>query len=738
MFLSVLCLLAAAALEAATPLPLAPAPGAPAASAIVIAGQPLRLDAAGRGQIPADASPVSEKLRFYRVSPASGSEQILYYPSDHALASWSLEDVRTSAGATVVIKDSEEGWENAHDHPAPLETAGDGRRVRFAIAPGTWDVAVVVPGYAPAFVLGLDVYDDDETLAVAAVKLARAGRVTARILDARTGKPPDRWEAFVSGAGADADTEETKFFAGRPISKGTPALDFASLPVGGWEVRVVAPGRSEPHVAARVPNAGALVELGDVYVTDFGKLRVVLEFPDEVPGGTFDVQVLRPGAESEDEAVLLASRKAKARRDATLDFDGIEPGEVRVEAFNVDESISQHATAVIEPDRIAQARVVFRRVTLHGTVRRGDRIVTGAQLQAKTTSGPVAMEGLVPAVSDELGMYAFELWGGSDSLTVRTRPPDQKIGYTELVAVDPDASDVLHDVELPAGEIRGVVRDASTGLAIAGADVRIATAGPEDDAKEPAYLLGASTDAEGRFRLADLEENEEVDLEVTHDGYTPVRQYSIRPRPGGSPLDVRLEPGIRLSGRVVDEWGVPLPGVTVGLDVVNGQDFARTATTGRDGLYAFTGVADGSHVLGVFGCGRTIVLRRFSVDAFVQDEGESHTENVQVPREGSPLDVRIEKSDGTEANAVVRFEINGIPLPLNDWYEAAKRCGIYDEIGWSRMILHGFPRGTITAFSPSSPVVYGTFDNDGLQSTWTIRLPDSDQRLEAEGRPSAR
>jgi hypothetical protein len=186
-----------------------------------------------------------------------------------------------------------------------------------------------------------------------------------------------------------------------------------------------------------------------------------------------------------------------------------------------------------------------------------------------------------------------------------------------------------------------------------------------------------------------------------------------------------------LIGTVVDEWGVPQSGMTVGLDVVHGQDFARTTTTATDGRFELPGVATGAHVLGVLGCGRTIVLRRFSVDASADDDAGSHTENVQVAREGIPLDVRLEYSDGSEASAVVRFEIDGIPLPLNDWYDAAKRCGVYDEIGWSRMMLHGFPRGTITAFSPSSPVVYGTFANDGMQSTWTSRLPEGDQRLDA-------
>ena len=43
----------------------------------------------------------------------------------------------------------------------------------------------------------------------------------------------------------------------------------------------------------------------------------------------------------------------------------------------------------------------------------------------------------------------------------------------------------------------------------------------------------------------------------------------------------------------------------------------------------------------------------------------------------------------------------------------------YDEIGWTHIVLHGFPQGTITALSSSSQTVYGTYQNDGSGSSWT-------------------
>src|SRR6185503_6958245 len=119
-----------------------------------------------------------------------------------------------------------EAWENARAYGAPLEKTGDGRHVRFAMSPGTWDLAIVVPGFAPAFVTELDVYDSDDAVRVAAAKLEPAARVTARVLDARSGRAPDRWTAWISRVGSHGDDEETRFFDGRPIAQEGAALDF--------------------------------------------------------------------------------------------------------------------------------------------------------------------------------------------------------------------------------------------------------------------------------------------------------------------------------------------------------------------------------------------------------------------------------------------------------------------------------------------------------------------------------
>ena len=312
-------LLIAASPDAAT-VPVAPAPGAPVASAILVAGETISLDSSGSARIPAEASPSAEGLRFYHGRVDSGDASAIFYlPESSALAEWALPGLDASAPASIVVKETEgETWENARAFAAPLEKTKDGRRVRFAMPPGTWDLALVVPGFAPAFVTELDVYDGDDTVRVAAVKPEPAARVTARVLDARSGRPPDRWTAWISRVGGHGDDEEARFFDGRPIAENGAALDFSSLPVGDWELRAEATvgggagGRRRSRSAVKATKPRERVNLGDLYLTDTGALRVAVAFPTEVPDQELTCRVARPPISGEGELGVARGEGVRA------------------------------------------------------------------------------------------------------------------------------------------------------------------------------------------------------------------------------------------------------------------------------------------------------------------------------------------------------------------------------------------------------------------------------------------
>ena len=81
------------------------------------------------------------------------------------------------------------------------------------------------------------------------------------------------------------DGQESRFFKTRPIAADRAALDFASLPVGAWELRVEIPGGGRKRQAFTALKPGGVTDLGDFVIPDSGSVRLTLEFPVELPQG---------------------------------------------------------------------------------------------------------------------------------------------------------------------------------------------------------------------------------------------------------------------------------------------------------------------------------------------------------------------------------------------------------------------------------------------------------------------
>ncbi len=141
-----------------------------------------------------------------------------------------------------------------------------------------------------------------------------------------------------------------------------------------------------------------------------------------------------------------------------------------------------------------------------------------------------------------------------------------------------------------AGSIEGTVVDSATGIGIA--DVRVyfgAESGTHYDA-----VTGPS----GKFQIAGVKDGE-YGSHFTKDGSVP--QYSVtegstleelKVRAGQDPVQVRVEmvPYARLTGRVLDPDGKPVPNANV--------NFAfQDETTDDQGRFAFTDVVPGVYVL---------------------------------------------------------------------------------------------------------------------------------------------
>jgi hypothetical protein len=719
--LLLLCLLVVRASDSSATIPIAPAPGAPAISAIRVSASEVHLDNSGHGSVARDADLSSEIVRFYETA---GGEAVFYYPAGDTLVSTTIQTTVDALVADVFAKQTSASWQTARKLQVPVEPGRTGFRLRFVLEPGDWDLALLVPGSAPAFANG--VRAGTATLEVGPLRLGAAGRVKARILDARTGKPPSGWEAYVSKIGADPKTDEARFFSQRPIAASGSSLDFGSLPVGGWDLRVESPGRSKPRKPVNISGPGVFADLGDVYVTDLGKLRLVLEFPDEIPPANFEVKLTSSAAVP---PIDLGSRTVRAAPEAAAEFGDIEPGDVDIECSSKEMHIWRLESAVVEPDRTAEVRIVVHPLHVHGTVRHGDQVVAGAKVS--WLSGRKSVGEPPPVTSDALGVYDLKAWAGEDKIGLAALSPGEETSYVEFVDVDRESTDLSHDIVLPANEIRGVVRDSATGATLEGATVVFTTAldQKEPDENATSFMIQQKTDADGRFRLANLTEGA-VDVAVSLTGYSTARFPTVRPTKDGIDLDVRLGKGARIFGVVTDETGAPLPAVMVGLDVEpQGQLFAETASTAGDGSYEFKAVEAGSHVLGLIRCTSTIVLRPFVVISPSGDDSGDQREDVQLGREGAPLTVRFVKADGTPAEKkMFRWAIDGAGLPMAAWDEVLRTCGYPEPAETDRLLLHGFPRGAISALSFYSQKSFGTFVNDGSQPEWIIRLPAAEEK----------
>lgn len=112
--------------------------------------------------------------------------------------------------------------------------------------------------------------------------------------------------------------------------------------------------------------------------------------------------------------------------------------------------------------------------------------------------------------------------------------------------------------QTPPASLHGIVRDASTGVPIADAEIRVLSAVGGGAQTE------ATSDAEGLFTLSGLATGP-ARLRVFHFflGGNIIQEVNVSGDPSAPPLEIRLRTGGHISGRVTDQQGNPIPGVFV-------------------------------------------------------------------------------------------------------------------------------------------------------------------------------
>jgi hypothetical protein len=155
------------------------------------------------------------------------------------------------------------------------------------------------------------------------------------------------------------------------------------------------------------------------------------------------------------------------------------------------------------------------------------------------------------------------------------------------------------------GKLTGLVTD-SSGQPVFGAEVRLES-GQRGDLPffQPRYGVPVITDTKGAFLLSGLEAGT-FDLDVTAAGYRPARRGRIEVSTAreNAPIDVALDSGSSLSGRVGDAAGRPFPGARVTADPLLTGDIwghmlrmrnPMTAAADAGGRYAISGLEPGRY-----------------------------------------------------------------------------------------------------------------------------------------------
>jgi len=194
------------------------------------------------------------------------------------------------------------------------------------------------------------------------------------------------------------------------------------------------------------------------------------------------------------------------------------------------------------------------------------------------------------ATSDEDGSFSVtDVSPGR--IRVHAEAPRRQPAELEGVEVKPGQDLTGVDVVLrPGASVEGRVL-APDGTPVREAHVAVTQASQSDFSAFSS--LSATTDGDGRYQIDGVAPGPQT-LEARAEGYRRAAR-DVEVAAGNSTVDFRLERGLEVSGRVVDEAGNPLPGVQIVL--VAGRNFmdAPRGITGGDGTFRLGGVQDGTY-----------------------------------------------------------------------------------------------------------------------------------------------
>ena len=378
----------------------------------------------------------------------------------------------------------------------------------------------------------------------------------------------------------------------------TGRFEVRDLPAGTWELTARGSGFAPLTVPGlKVPEGGGATDLGTVVLVPGVGIEGFAVDPEGRPVPGTEIRLIEANADpmsrflqqeeplpvatsAQDGFFRIEDRRAGETVDLTASRSGYAPGA----AAGVQVPPDQPVRLVLQPSSTVEGR----------TVDPDGKPVAGVRLFIHP-SDPLAVGGGVrmfsashgrQAVSDETGFFRMEdvIPGGFELQAVAT-------GYqrSELANLEVRSGQELKGLEVvlaPGAVIEGRVFSPS-GQPLAGAEVGVV------DPTVDFFFGTANTDGDGRFRLEGIAPGTRS-VQAEHKSYRrAIKELEVRL--GENSVDLRLEGGVEVRGRVVDEGGTPVASARVSLRAGPRSWNQPDAVSAADGSFTLDGVADGTY-----------------------------------------------------------------------------------------------------------------------------------------------